>query len=72
MRRGDYPGPIVLRHAAPHPKQQYKDNQMPLIPQILAWQDAFARLRQQPHRHAERGFAQVHASRLVATYLNEA
>ena len=42
------------------------------MPQILAWQDAFARLRQQLHQHSERGFGQAHAGRLVATYLNEA
>ncbi|MDG9925922.1 MULTISPECIES: hypothetical protein [unclassified Pseudomonas] len=39
---------------------------MPLIPQLLAWQDEFARLRQQIHAHAARGFEAAHASRLLA------
>lgn len=45
---------------------------MPLIPQTLAWQGEFARLCQQIHPHPELGFERAHASRLLATYLNEA
>lgn len=45
---------------------------MPLIPQTLAWQGEFARLRPQIHPHPELGFERAHASRLLETYLNEA
>ncbi|WP_263863940.1 hypothetical protein [Pseudomonas sp. PDM15] len=44
---------------------------MPLIPQILAWQDEFARLCQQTHPHPELA-SRAHTNRLLATHLNEA
>ena len=42
-----------------------------LIPQILAWQDEFAQIRQHIHQHPELGFEEQQTSRLVAGYLHQ-
>lgn len=44
---------------------------MPLIPEIVAMQEEFIKLRQQIHQHPELGFEEVETSKLVAKNLKE-